>query len=224
MTVKLVAVTQPCVDAEGGPQTADELIAYAARVSNPDNQLNGASAGKLLRYCIDHEHWSVFETASMTMEIETTRAIATQIVRHRTFTFQEFSQRYAVADTDPEPQEARAPHPKNRQASSAEGVPAELVEWWDSEQRRVYGECTELYVRALECGIARECARFVLPLATPTRLYMTGNVRSWIHYIRLRSANGTQPEHAAIARAARDVFATQFPSVAAALGWDVSSV
>ncbi len=215
MSARLVALSKPVID---GVHTADELIAYVCRVSNPTNQLNAATSEKLIKYCIDHEHWSVFETASMTIEVETTRAIAAQLLRHRSFCFQEFSQRYAVVETDIEPQEARAPDPKNRQASH-DTLPEAVKAWWDEEQRRVYKDVAELYVRALEKGIAKECARHVLPLSTPTKLYVTGNVRSFIHYINLRTANGTQKEHADVARAIKAVFVGQFPAVSKALGW-----
>lgn len=213
MSVELVAVSHPRIH---GLQTAEDLIAYVARVSNPANRERDAE--RLLRYCIKHRHFSIFETASMTLEIETTRAVAAQIIRHRSFCFQEFSQRYAVCDTDPEPQAARSQHPTNRQASN-DDLPDDVKEWWREEQLRVYGEATEAYVRALERGIAKECARFVLPLATPTKLYMTGSVRSYIHYIELRTGDGTQEEHAAVARAAKKIFIEQFPIIAKALDW-----
>lgn len=216
MTVRLIAVSTP-VNSAVGLRTPEDLIAYAARVSNPANQLAG-SASRLLAYCIRHGHWSVFETVSMTVEIETTRAIAAQILRHRSFTFQEFSQRYAVVDTDPEPQEARSQDPKNRQASK-DNLPNDVKQWWNDAQTKAYALATETYVEALERGIAKECARFVLPLATPTKMYMTGNVRDWIHYINLRSANGTQKEHASVAEEIKKVFMAVFPNVSEALGW-----
>lgn len=216
MTVRLIAVSTP-VNSAVGLRTPEDLIAYAARVSNPANQLAG-SASRLLAYCIRHGHWSVFETVSMTVEIETTRAIAAQILRHRSFTFQEFSQRYAVVDTDPEPQEARSQDPKNRQASK-DNLPNDVKQWWNDAQTKAYALATETYVEALERGIAKECARFVLPLATPTKMYMTGNVRDWIHYINLRSANGTQKEHASVAEEIKKVFMAVFPNVSDALGW-----
>lgn len=215
MSVRLIAVTQPVVEHAG---TAEDLIAYAARVSNPANQSAGEDSARLLRYCIRHGHWSVFETASMTVEIETTRAIAAQILRHRSFTFQEFSQRYAVADTDPDPQQARSQDPVNRQASN-DDLPDEVKTWWKDAQSRAFAVATETYVAALEKGIARECARFVLPLATSTKLYMTGNVRDWIHYLNLRIGNGTQKEHADVARQIRGVFVGTFPAIAKALCW-----
>jgi thymidylate synthase (FAD) len=209
MSARLIAVSKPA--AETGVETAEDLIAYVARVSNPSGQ-GGGNAERLLRYCIQHEHWSVFETASMTIEIETTRAIAAQLIRHRSFCIQEFSQRYAVADTDPEPQVARSQCPTNRQASH-DTLSDDIKEWWVEEQRRVFDEATGAYLAALDRGIAKECARFVLPLATPTRLYMTGSVRSWMHYIKVRTAPGTQPEHAAVAEAVKKVFVETFPTI-----------
>jgi len=211
-SVRLIALTTPVLD---GIKTAEDLIAYAARVSNPANQYAG-NASRLLKYCIRNGHWSVFETASMTVEIETTRAIAAQILRHRSFTFQEFSQRYAVADTDPEPQQARSQDPKNRQASN-DDLSDDVKAWWADAQSKTFALATETYVAALEKGIARECARFVLPLATPTKLYMTGNIRDWIHYISLRTANGTQKEHSDVANEIKKVFAAAFPMISEAL-------
>lgn len=213
-SARLIAVTTPVIE---HAKTAEDLIAYAARVSNPANQGAG-NASRLLKYCIRNGHWSVFETASMTVEIETTRAIAAQILRHRSFTFQEFSQRYAVADTDPEPQQARSQDPKNRQASN-DDLPDDVKAWWTEAQNKAYELATETYVAALEKGIARECARFVLPLATPTKLYMTGNVRDWIHYLNLRTANGTQKEHADVANEIKKIFVKTFPAVSEALGY-----
>ena len=216
MTARLVSVSQPVIP---GLNTAEELVAYVARVSNPTNQTSGKSPAGLLKYCIKNKHWSVFETATMTVELETTRAVAAQILRHRSFTFQEFSQRYAVLDTDPEPQRARRQDDKNRQASH-DDLPDDVVDWWRREQDKLYDASSELYVRALEKGIARECARFVLPLATPTKMYMTGNVRDWIHYVELRTGNGTQREHAELAEQVKEIFVETFPVIAAALEWN----
>lgn len=215
MSAKVVAVTAPRVE---GVRTADELIAYVARVSNPVNQLNSATADRLIGYCYEHGHLSIFETATMTVEIETSRAIAAQILRHRSFTFQEFSQRYSVVETDPEIQDARSPDPKNRQASH-DTLSEATKAWWADEQRKLYDASTELYLKALEHGIAKECARFVLPLATPTRLYVTGNVRSWIHYIDARTTPATQKEHRDVALAVKNVFVREFPMVSKAMGW-----
>lgn len=214
---KLISLSQPAIP---GLKTAEDLVAYVARVSNPSNQVGGKSPAGLLKYCIKNKHWSVFETATMTVELETTRAVAAQVLRHRSFTFQEFSQRYAnVIETDPEPQRARRQDDKNRQASH-DDLPADVVEWWRREQDKLYEASSELYVRALEKGIARECARFVLPLATQTKMYMTGNVRDWIHYIELRTGNGTQREHADLAEQVKEIFVETFPVIAAALEWN----
>jgi thymidylate synthase (FAD) len=195
-------------------------MAYIARVSNPNNQDNPNYAG-LLKYCIKHNHWSVFEQATMTLEIETTRGIAAQILRHRSFTFQEFSQRYAdtnlISETIPLP-ELRRQDTKNRQNSTddlGDYLKLKLLE----DIRVHFAASQSLYKRLLEHGVAKECARFVLPLAVPTKIYMTGSCRSWIHYINLRSAHGTQKEHMVIAEECKKVFTEQFPSVAEALEW-----
>ena len=210
MTVKLISVTPD----------AEQTMAYIARVSNPANQDNQNYA-KLLAYCIKHNHWSVFEQSSMTLEIETNRGIAAQILRHRSFTFQEFSQRYAdtnlITEHIPIP-ELRKQDTKNRQNSTDDlGDYVKLK--FQSEIADLFTHSNNLYKRMLEAGVAKECARFVLPLATPTRIYMTGSCRSWIHYINLRSANGTQKEHMDIALECKKVFSEQFPTVAEALEW-----
>ena len=196
-------------------------MGYVARVSNPQNQENPNVAG-LLKYCIKHNHWSVFEQAHMSLEIETNRGIAAQILRHRSFTFQEFSQRYAdtnlITENIPLP-ELRRQDTKNRQNSTDDlGDYVKLK--FQSEIAELFTHANNLYKRMLEAGVAKECARFVLPLATPTRIYMTGSVRSWIHYIDLRSAHGTQKEHMDIANACREVFVEQFPICAEALEWN----
>ena len=209
MNVKLVTVTPD----------AEQLMAYIARVSNPSNQNNEKYAG-LLKYCIKHNHWSVFEQSSMTLEIETTRAIAAQILRHRSFTFQEFSQRYAASTAlgDIELPELRKQDLKNRQ-NSTDDLEPEMVEKFEKQMITLFSSAKSLYEQMLSQGVAKECARMVLPLATPTRIYMTGSCRSWIHYINLRSAHGTQKEHMEIAEACRKVFIEQFPSVSEALEW-----
>jgi len=210
MKVELVSVTPD----------AEKTMAYVARVSNPSNQDNENYAG-LLRYCIKHNHWSVFEQSHMTLEIETNRGIAAQILRHRSFTFQEFSQRYA--DTNlltqhiPVP-ELRRQDEKNRQ-NSTNDLDGYLKLTLESEIQEHFGKAQQLYNRLLNQGVAKECARFVLPLATPTRIYMTGSCRSWLHYIDLRSAHGTQKEHMVIAEQCREVFKEQFPTVAEAMEW-----
>ena len=195
-------------------------MGYVARVSNPNNQDNPNVSG-LLKYCIKHNHWSVFEQAHMTVEIETTRGIAAQVLRHRSFTFQEFSQRYAdvsyIREDIPLP-ELRRQDTKNRQ-NSIDDIDAHTRQNFEIEMRKHFDSSIDLYKKMLHAGIAKECARFVLPLATPTRIYMTGSCRSWIHYIDLRSAHGTQQEHKEIAEACREVFVEQFPIVSEALEW-----
>jgi thymidylate synthase (FAD) len=209
--VKLITVTPK----------AEETMGYVARVSNPNNQSNPNVAG-LLKYCIKHQHWSVFEQAHMTVEIETTRGLAAQILRHRSFTFQEFSQRYAdtnlLADEIPM-FDLRHQDTKNRQ-NSTDDVPKNKKADLQYKIAEHFVEAMDLYNELLASGIAKECARFVLPLATPTRLYMTGSVRSWIHYIDLRSANGTQKEHMLIAEECRNIFKEQFPISSEALEWN----
>ena len=197
----------------------EQTMAYIARVSNPSNQSNENYAG-LLRYCIKHQHWSVFEQSSMTLEIETTRGLAAQILRHRSFTFQEFSQRYADSNLlgEIELPELRRQDTKNRQNSIDDLDPA-VVEKLEKQMNTLFSSSLALYNQMLESGVAKECARFVLPLATPTRLYMTGSCRSWIHYIQLRSAHGTQKEHMDIANACKSQFVQNYPTVAEALEW-----
>ena len=197
---------------------AEKTIGYVARVSNPKNQENPNVAG-LLKYCIKHGHWSVFEQAHMTVEISTTRGLAAQILRHRSFTYQEFSQRYAdssmLAKEIPLP-ELRRQDTKNRQ-NSIDDVDPFVNQDFQLKMQRHFVDGMKLYKEMLDAGIAKECARFVLPLATPTKLYMTGSIRSWIHYIDLRSAHGTQKEHMQIAESCRDIFIEQFPIIAEAL-------
>ena len=208
--VKLVSVTPD----------AEQTMAYIARVSNPANQDNEKYAG-LLKYCIKHNHWSVFEQSTMTLEIETTRAIAAQILRHRSFTYQEFSQRYAdssmLSDKIPLPA-LRRQDEKNRQNSIDDLDPFD-VQNLELQMQTLFDSSMALYKQMLGRGVAKECARMVLPLCTPTRIYMTGSCRSWIHYITLRSANGTQQEHMDIALECKEVFKEQFPVVAEALEW-----
>ena len=209
-TVKLVSITPD----------AEKTMAYIARVSNPSNQDNDNFSG-LLKYCIKHQHWSVFEQSSMTLEIETTRAIAAQILRHRSFTFQEFSQRYAdtnlIAEKIPLPA-LRKQDLKNRQ-NSTDDLDEFVKQDIEMTITAHFNHAEKLYKKMLEAGVAKECARMVLPLATPTRLYMTGSCRSWVHYINLRSAHGTQKEHMDIAEGCREVFTEQFPVVSKALDW-----
>ena len=209
--IKLISVTPD----------AEKHMAYCARVSNPNNQDNDNFSG-LLKYCIKHQHWSIFEQATMTLEINTTRGIAAQILRHRSFTYQEFSQRYAdsslLGKTIPLP-ELRRQDTKNRQ-NSIDDLDKADIDTLNRQMETLFDSSMALYNQMLERGVAKECARFVLPLATPTRLYMTGSVRSWIHYIDLRSGHGTQKEHMDIANAAKQVFIEQFPAVAEALEWN----
>jgi len=199
---------------------AEKHMAYCARVSNPNNQDNENYAG-LLRYCIKHQHWSIFEQAFMTLEINTTRGLAAQILRHRSFTFQEFSQRYAdtnLLDTNIPLPELRRQDTKNRQ-NSIDDIPEDQSKMLLGRIQNYFNEGLDLYNELLREGIAKECARFVLPLATPTRIYMSGSVRSWVHYIDLRSGHGTQKEHMDIANACKTIFTEQFPTVAEALEW-----
>ena len=213
MTVKLVSITPD----------AEQMMAYIARVSNPSNQENEKYSG-LLKYCIKHNHWSVFEQSTMTVEIETTRAIAAQILRHRSFTFQEFSQRYADTNLLEAIQlpELRRQDSKNRQ-NSIDDLDPEVVEKLNKQMKTLFSSGQALYNQMIESGVAKECARMVLPLCTPTRIYMTGSCRSWIHYINLRSAHGTQKEKKEIAKAVKDVFVEQFPAVSEALEWEKES-
>ena len=210
MEVKLISVTPD----------AEKTMAYCARVSNPSNQTNDSYA-KLLKYCIDHQHWSIFEMAFMTLEINTTRGLAAQILRHRSFTFQEFSQRYAdttLLGDDIPLFELRRQDTKNRQ-NSIDDMGDEIRAKWNTKIREHFAKAKALYDGMIADGIAKECARFILPLATPTRLYMSGSVRSWIHYINLRSGHGTQKEHMNIANECKRIFVEQFPTIGESLGW-----
>lgn len=211
MLAKLISVTPD----------AEKHMAYCARVSNPSNQNNESFAG-LLKYCVKHQHWSIFEQAFMTLELNTTRAIAAQVLRHRSFTFQEFSQRYADSsllgfDTIPLP-ELRRQDEKNRQNSIDDLDPFE-VQTLEMQMQTLFDSSMALYQQMLKRGVAKECARNVLPLCVPTKMYMSGSVRSWLHYITLRSANGTQKEHMDLANACKDIFMEQFPTVSVAMEW-----
>jgi|TARA_B100001964_G_C14244970_1_gene606947 thymidylate synthase (FAD) len=207
MKVNLITVTPK----------AEEHIAYCARVSNPNNQDNESIAG-LLKYCIKHQHWSIFEQAFMTLEIETTRGLAAQILRHRSFTYQEFSQRYAASTAlgDIKLPELRRQDDQNRQ-NSIDDLDPKVVDKLNRQMNTLFSSAYSLYNQMLEAGVAKECARFVLPLATPTRLYMSGTVRSWLHYIELRTGHGTQKEHKVIANACKGIFSEQFPTIASAM-------
>ena len=210
--VKLISITQPKIE---GISSAEELISYCARVSNPSNQLNTETAPKLLKYLINHKHWSPMEMASATIEIKTSRAIAAQILRHRSFSFQEFSQRYSTA-TELEDIEWRMQGKTNRQVGDYEvdlsEIPAELV-------KEAQNKCLEAYDFLIKNGIAKECARMILPLNTSTTIYMSGTIRSWIHYIDIRTKEDTQKEHREIALEIKDIFKEHFPNISEALEW-----
>ena len=218
MKVKLKAHSIPSHDSVGN--SILDLISYCARVSNPSNQSNTETSEKLIRYLIKHKHWSPFEMASVCLEITTTRDIARQILRHRSFSFQEFSQRYADSTQlgQINTPELRRQDTKNRQ-NSTEDLSKEIMIKFQNKITKHFSESISLYEEMLEAGIAKECARFVLPLATPTKIYMTGSCRSWIHYINLRSGHGTQKEHKEIAEDCKSLFCNEFPIVADALDW-----
>lgn len=213
MSVKLVSITHPNID---GLTTAEELISYCARVSNPSNQMNMETSPKLLSYLIKHKHWSPFEMVDMTVEIVTRRSIAAQILRHRSFSFQEFSQRYSTA-TAIQQIELRKQAETNRQSSEDVVLDSALLTLVENHMER--GK--ELYDFLIENGIARETARDVLPLATETTMYMKGSMRSWIHYLDLRCAHYTQLEHRIIANDIKDIFIKNFPNISEALKWNI---
>ena len=204
--VKLVHITP----------NAEELIAYMARVSNPANQNNTETSQRLIRYLIEHKHWSPFEMVNMCVEINTTRSIAAQILRHRSFSFQEFSQRYAEVMGSGVVPNLRRQDTKNRQ-NSIDDLSPEIKEYFSQRIGYLYDDAYAVYEEMLEMGVAKECAREVLPLATPTRLYMNGTIRSWIHYCQLRCANGTQLEHRMIATRAYELLQDHLPNVCLAL-------
>lgn len=214
MNVRMISYSKPDEKMfQEGLVDVQELVAFCARVSNPNNQLNTETSEKLIKYLIKHQHWSPLEMVSACLEIETTRDIARQILRHRSFSFQEFSQRYAdpTKDLSFVLREARLQDTKNRQ-NSVENTNLALATWWEERQKRVIREAEEAYAWAIENGIAKEQARAVLPEGlTVSRLYMNGTLRSWIHFIELRSANGTQKEHQEVARQCAKVIAEVFP-------------
>jgi thymidylate synthase (FAD) len=216
MKVKLISYSKPAQQMETlGLHDAQELIAYCARVSNPSNQMNSETSEKLIKYLIKHKHWSPLEMVSLCLEITTTRDIARQILRHRSFSFQEFSQRYAnpLEDLEFMLREARLQDPKNRQ-NSVKNENLALAAWWEERQKRVIHEAQEAYRWALDQGIAKEQARAVLPEGLiESRLYMNGTLRSWVHFVELRSANGTQLEHQVIAKECAKVIKEVFPVV-----------
>ena len=208
-SVKLIHITP----------NAEELIAYMARVSNPSNQTNTETSSKLIGYLIRHQHWSPFEMVNMCVEITTTRSIAAQILRHRSFSFQEFSQRYAQVTEVAQVPDLRRQDTKNRQ-NSIDDLDEVVKKNYEYRIGKLYGECYGLYKELLESGVAKECAREVLPMAAPTRLYMNGSVRSWLHYCDLRTSNGTQKEHAVIAGQVQDILYSQIPNVCEAMWSD----
>lgn len=200
---------------------AEDLIVYMARVSNPVNQGLGQKSERLIQYLINHKHWSPFEMVHMVLQINTTRAVAAQILRHRSFSFQEFSQRYA--DIKELTTSIQLPHLRrqdqtNRQ-NSIDDLDAAKTQIFYRRIAQHFEEAQDIYREMVSSGVAKECAREVLPLATPTRMYMAGSVRSWIHYIDLRSQNGTQLEHMQIAQQAKEIFNKQFPTIGKALDW-----
>jgi thymidylate synthase (FAD) len=211
MNVELVSITKPQIE---GLETSEDLIGYCARVSNPNNQLNTETAPKLLKYCIDHGHWSIFEQASMTVEIKTSRAIAAQILRHKSFFFQEFSQRYSEV-TAIETLELRKQALKNRQSS--EDVMNDTV--LNNAAKYAIDFSIKTYEKLIREGVAKECARMVLPLCTQTTLYMSGNIRSWMHYLMLRTKEDTQKEHRDIALEIQKIFSSNFPNISKALNF-----
>jgi thymidylate synthase (FAD) len=215
MQVRLISVTSPIITIDNQTLTPEGLMAYCARVSSPHQETPDYE--KLLIYCIANKHWSVFEMVDMTVEIVTSRAISPQILRHRSFQFQEFSQRYAKAQ-EIEHYTPRGQDSKNRQ-NSLENLDETTVLWFDEAQDEIARISLERYNEALEKGIAKECARMLLPLGTRTKLYMKGSVRSWIHYLEVRTDRSTQKEHRDIALEIKKIFIGQFPVTSAALGW-----
>jgi len=214
MNVKLISITKSLVDEV--PMNAEELIVYVARVSNPTNQLNTETSDRLIAYLIKHKHWSPFEMCDMTVEIETSRAIAAQILRHRSFNFSENSLRYSEVGGF-ESIQLRKAGATNRQSSLEEFDPIMNGGWASELINQHIQESEVLYRDLLDAGVAKECARFVLPLTTQTRLYMKGSIRSWIHYLQVRLEEGTQLEHRQIAEAISDIFQQQFPNISKAL-------
>jgi thymidylate synthase (FAD) len=214
MSVKLISITTPCIEEV---HTAEDLITYCARVSNPSNQLNLETAPKLLKYLIDHKHWSPMEMVSMVVEIQASRAIAAQILRHKSFSFQEFSQRYSTV-TEFEKIELREQGKTNRQVGDTPLNKSEHIEMFEKISK-LQQQTSDLYKELITNNVARECARMILPLNTSTKLYMSGSVRSWIHYLDLRTASDTQKEHREIALNIQSIFVQYFPNISKALDW-----
>lgn len=219
MQTKLISITQPLIKTEDGQRylTPEEYMVYCARVSNPSNQLNTETSSKLLNYCIKHNHWSIFEQASFGIEIKTSRAIAAQILRHRSFSFQEFSQRYSTA-TELEKIEWRMQGKTNRQVGDEVVELDTLLNFKVEQAQRL---ALEAYVDLVDRGVAKECARMILPLNTSTTIYMNGTVRSWIHYLQIRCDDSTQKEHRDVAVEIKNIFVKKFPSISEALGWNI---
>ena len=219
MNVELKSITEPTQELKDkGIKNAEDFIVYCARVSNPSNQFNTETNERLINYCIKHQHWSIFEQAFCTFEIETSRAIAAQILRHRSFTFQEFSQRYSTA-TQLEDLHFRKQGKTNRQVGDEEYPLSQNLDV-AVQVHEVQQKCLKVYEKLIENGIAKECARMVLPLNTQTTLYMSGSVRSFIHYIELRSKEETQKEHREVALWMKNIFVKAFPTIAKALEWN----
>jgi len=216
--VRLISITKPEITLNDKHLTPEDLIVYCARVSSPKNQENTGTGQKLLEYCISNKHWSIFEMVNMCVEIITSRAISAQILRHKSFSFQEASQRYSEVQNF-EIYEARRQDLKNRQ-NSVDNLSVETKEWFDKAQNDIIIKSNELYSEALNKGIAKECARFLLPLNTKTKLYMNGSIRSWIHYLDLRTSNGTQLEHKDIAEEIKEIFIINFPLISKGLKWE----
>jgi len=222
MKIQLIAATSPLVRTEDNTRnlTIEEFIVYCARVSNPSNQLNTNTAAQLLKYCIQHEHWSIFEQASLTFQIQTSRDISAQIIRHKSFSFQEFSQRYSISNSL-ESFDIRKQAVKNRQSSS------DLLDISEENLKEVISHLqnsVDLYNKLISLGAAKECARKILPLCTQTTLYMTGSLRSWIHYLNLRCKQDTQLEHREIALAIKKIFSDLLPAISEALSWKETNI
>lgn len=215
MKVRLIAKTQGVAEAK----TGQELISYVARVSNPKNQENFSTGAKLLKYCLDHGHYSVFEQAHLTFEVETSVAIATQIIRHWTLSVQQFSARYAEVPEEPEVYQARRQDTKNRQ-NSIDDMSTEDKDWFVQAQLQVWDLSRELYDEALQRGVAKELSRFLLPQNTRTKLYLSGDIRSWIFYLKVRTDAAAQKEHRDVATEIQKLFCSEFPDIAEALGWN----
>jgi thymidylate synthase (FAD) len=218
--VKIVAITKPLIKIEDKELSAEDLLVYVARVSNPSNQLNLNTGAKLLGHCIDHKHWSVFDQAYLTVEIQTSLAISSQILRHKSMNFQQFSRRYSAETVDFELHDARRQDFKNRQNSIADMSNAD-IQWFHDTQNKVNSEAQKLYEEAISKGIAKELARMLLPVSTKTSLYMSGSLRSFLHYVQVRTDPSTQKEHRDVALGVKKILVEHFPVTSEALGWIV---